>query len=379
MRTIRWLGHWLKSQKFALGGWMLWVMLTALPVLNIHEDSSPALAAVAGGVIFAVMLGCVFLVVHHADELAERLGEPYGTLLLTLSATAIEATLLLLLMLHGDQNPTLLRDTVFATLMVVLNGLVGLALLAGGWRHVEQAFDLRGALAYLHIIAPLSLLILVLPDFTRSTAEPAFSPIQEGFMGCLCVAVYAVFLRLQMGRHRSHFTLVASALETSGTGRAARAAAGQGVGAVAGASAGLVFALLPIVLLSEHLAGLLDFGIERWHLPPALGGLLVTSLVLAPEGLGSYRAAVANRMQRSINICLGSALSTIALTIPTVLIASAVLRHSLILGLDRVSITLLYATLMVAIITFVSGRANMLQGTVHLMLFASYLFFMFSP
>lgn len=370
--------RWLLRQKFVLAGWLLWLLLLRRPILAADAGLTPSLAGGYGALIFTVMLGCVFMVVHHADDLAEQLGEPYGTLVLTLSATIIEATLLLLLMLNGEQNPTLLRDTVFATLMVVLNGLVGLALVAGGWRHVEQAFNLRGALSYLHIIAPLSLMILVLPDYTRSTPDATFAPPQEVFLGVLCVLVYAVFLRLQMGRHRSHFTLV-SALPEDGDDDEVAEKEAQGVGAALKSVGALLFALMPIVLLSEDLAGLLDFGIEQTSLPPALGGLLVTSLVLAPEGLGSYRAAIANRVQRSINICLGSALSTIALTVPTVLIAAVIQGHPLVLGLDRVGITLLEATLMVALITFVSGRANMLQGTVHLMLFAGYLFFMFSP
>lgn len=365
-------------QKLATLAWLAWLLMTAVPGLFAGTGAGVCVA-IEGAVILLLILGCVFTVVEHADALAERLGEPYGTLVLTLSATAIEATLLLSVMLSGEQNPTLLRDTVFATLMVALNGLVGLALTAGGWRHIEQAFNLRGALAFLHIIAPLSLLILVLPNFTRQTPGPTLAPVQEAFMGILCVLVYAVFLRLQVGRHRSHFAHVvhdSHALASVPGGQDGEA--GE-AGSLAASLGGLLFALLPIMLLSERVAAILDYVIEGLRLPAGLGGLIVTALVLSPEGMGALRAAVGNRVQRAINICLGSALSTIALTIPTVLIAAALLGHALVLGIDQLDVSLLYATLIVAFITFVSGRANLLQGVVHLMIFAAYLFFMFFP
>jgi Ca2+:H+ antiporter len=373
MNIYRTAYRWLDRAKFALAAWLVWLLIKLLPGRLPWTTGFSLLPGLACLFMFGLLLGCVFSVVRHADELAERLGEPYGTLVLTLSATSIEAALMLSLMMAGQQNPTLLRDTVFATLMVVLNGLVGLSLTAGGWRHVEQAFNLRGALAFLHIIAPLSLMILVLPNYTTEQGA-VMMPAQEGFMGVLCILVYAVFLRLQTGRHRSHFDHVVD--HAASAGNAGSLAYKH---PITRSFAALAFALLPIMLLSESMAALLEHLILDLHLPAALGGLLVTCLVLAPEGLGAFKAALDNRVQRSINICLGSALSTIALTIPTVLVAAAVLGHALILGIDPLSVTLLYASLTVAIITFISGRANLLQGTVHLMIFAAYLFFMFNP
>jgi Ca2+:H+ antiporter len=363
--------------------WLIWLAMQAFPQPFMLGEVAPVTLAVALILLFMVMLGCIFTVVRHADVLAERLGEPYGTLVLTLSATAIEVSLLLMVMMGGEQNPTLLRDTVFATLMVVLNGMVGTSLVAGGWRHLEQGFNLKGALAFLQLITPLSLLMLVLPNYTVSLPGPRLSIDQEIFMGAMCVVVYAIFLLLQTGRHRSHFTLKAASLADGG---GATAVAGTDNSKDPKASStlllscgGLLFSLLPIVLLSEHLGAIIDYGIDELKLSPSLGGLIVTALVLAPEGVGAYRAAVANRMQRAVNICLGSALSTIALTIPAVLIATASMGHSLVIGLTQVESTLLYATLMVSLITFISGRSNLLQGTVHLMLFVSYLFFIIKP
>jgi Ca2+:H+ antiporter len=367
----------LSRHAFVIVCWLIWLGLEAAPERPMAEMGMGVLA-VAGGLVFAAMLGCVFAVVRHADHLADLLGEPYGTLVLTLSATAIEVSLMLMIMLTGEQNPVLLRDTVFATLMVLLNGMVGLSLVAGGWKHLEQEFNLRGALSFLHLIAPLSLILLVIPNYTKSSSGSTLAPAQEAFLGLLCVSVYALFLLLQTTRHRSLFDhLHPERDEPAPEGLSEHPPAGSR--AILRSTAGLVLAVVPIVLLAEHLGGFIDFGIETLHAPEALGGLVVSALVLAPEGLGAFRAAVADRMQRAVNICLGSALATIALTVPAVLIAAGFQRHALILGLPGVNAILLYATLIVSLITFLGGRANVLQGKVHLMLFVAYLFFIVYP
>jgi len=363
---------------FPLLSWAAWLWIEQNPQGSSVDALGVRSLEIQGGVIFALMMGCVFSVDRYADRVAERLGEPYGTLVLTLSATIIEVSLLLQVMVSGDHNPSLMRDTVYATLMVVLNGIVGISLTAGGWRHIEQAFDLRGALAYFHIIAPLSLFVLVLPNFTGTDGKPTLEPSQEAFLGILCMVVYGVFLRLQMGRHRSHFGHVASTGWISPRKEAKKRALERN-SALMWSLIGLGGALLPVLLLSEHLAKIFDHGMQVLKWPAGFGGLLITSLVLAPEGLGALRAALSNRMQRSINICLGSALATIAVTVPTVLIASALMGHSLVLGVKATDITLLSATLLVVLVTFVSGKANLLQGIVHLMIFVAYLFFMFKP
>ncbi len=382
MQTLATAAAFIARHAFVLACWLIWLALTLAPAAMPTPDLGIGWMAATAAAIFLAMLGCVFAVVRHADRLADMLGEPLGTLVLTLSATAIEASLLLIVMLTGEQNPTLLRDTVFATLMVLLNGLVGLSLAAGGWRHLEQEFNLRGALSFLHLIAPLSLILLVMPDYTKSSSGPMLTPAQEGFLGTLCVLVYGGFLLLQTGRHRSLFDHPLRELnnETPEENEDEPVhIVPANPGAILESAAGLLLAVVPIVLLAEHLGGLIDFGIEKLRAPEALGGLIVASLVLAPEGLGAYRAALANRMQRAVNICLGSALSTIALTVPTVLIAAGLSNHALVLGLDGINPTLLYASLFALLITLVSGRATLLQGKVHLMLFIGYLFFIFYP
>ncbi len=377
MKAIATTAVLVSRHAFVLACWLIWIGVTAFP-----ESLSPAsglIAIASATLIFIAMLGCVFAVVRHADHLAELLGEPFGTLVLTLTASAIEVSLMLMIMLTGRQNPTLLRDTVFATLMVVLNGLVGISLTAGGWHHLEQSFNLRGALSFLHLIAPLSLVLLVIPNYTHSASASTLAPQQEAFLGALCVVVYGLFLLLQSTRHKSLFDHPLQDREDSTLETTPFHPLPASQGALLRSTVGLILAIVPIILLAEHLGGFIDFGIETLHAPAALGGLIVAGLVLAPEGLSAYRAALADRMQRAVNICFGSTLSTVALTVPAVLIGAGMQGHALMLGLDGVNTTLLYATLFISLITLASGRANLLQGEVHLMLFISYLFFIFYP
>jgi len=357
-------------------GWLAWGGLAGLgEAVPIGHDALQTLGL--GAAVFLLMLGCVIAVIHHADHLAEMLREPYGTLVLTLSATIIEVSLMLRVMLQGSENPTLLRDTVFAVLMLSMNGMVGLALTAGGFRHGEQSYNLRGAIAFVQLIVPLSLLLLVMPDYTTTSVEGTLDPAQEAYLGVLCVVVYLLFLWIQTGRHRSYFDHAGEAAspEPSKPHQPKHwrwTSLGRSV-------AGLVLALVPMVLLSEYLGEAINYGIDELQVPAALGGLLIASLGLIPESIGSLRAALANQVQRSVNICLGSALSTIGLTVPSVLMVAAYLDVDLMLGLSGTNKTLLHATLLVMMLTFVSGGASILQGIVHLMLFLGYVIFIIFP
>jgi Ca2+:H+ antiporter len=347
-----------------------------------HHLPAPEDGSVGGGIafawIFAVMLWGTFAVVRHADSLAERLGEPFGTLILTISATAIEVTMISTVMLHGANNPTLARDTMFAVLMIVLNGMAGLTLLVGALRHREQYFNLQGAGAFLNLLVPLSVLSLVLPNYTTSSAGATLSASQELFLVTASVTLYGIFLTIQTVRHQGYF-------QHDHGNRTPHHAAGRAGGEHAAHrpsawhALGIVAALLPVVLLAEELAAYVDHAIEHLGAPAALGGLLIAGLILAPEALGALRAAWANHLQRSINICLGSALATIGLTVPAVLVIGLVTGRSVELGLDPLAITLLALTLLVSLITFASGHTNVLQGAVHLMLFLSYVFLTLVP
>jgi Ca2+:H+ antiporter len=333
--------------------------------------------------LFAAMLWCAFGVVRHADSLAEMLGEPYGTLILTLAVIVIEVSVISAVMLHGENQPTLARDTMFAVLMIILNAMVGLALLLGGLRHGEQHYNLQGAKAFLAVLVPLSVLTLVLPSFTTSTVHPMFTPPQALFFASMTVVLYGVFLLIQTVRHKNQFVQpgvrVEAALNPLAPDDTAHEHGHHDQVSVPYHAVLLLLTILPVVLLSKKLAMFVDYGIETMQAPDALGGLIVATLVLAPEGLGALRAALADRLQRSVNILLGSALATISLTVPAVLMIGLVTGRSVALGLDQVDMILLLLTLAVGTLTFTGGRTNILQGAIHLALFFAFIALIFSP
>jgi Ca2+:H+ antiporter len=274
-------------------------------------------------------------------------------------------------MLHGDNNPTLARDTLFAVTMIILNGMVGLSLLMGGWKHREQHYNLQGANAYLGVIIPLGVLGLVMPNFTITTPGPTLAFSQEIFLVILSVGLYAAFLALQTHRHRGYFITEDETLIVSTPSSTAVGAGLVGHAVLLGAY------MIPVVFLAEKLAHPIDYVVETLRAPLALGGLAMALLVATPEALGAVRAAARNHLQRSINIFLGSVLSTIGLTIPAILIISHLTRHPIMLGLQHTDLLLFVLTLTSCVVTFSSGRTNVLQGAVHLTLFAAYLFFIF--
>lgn len=323
--------------------------------------------------VFSVTIWCAFRVVHHADILGELLGEPLGTLILTFAVVGIEVSLITAIMLSGGPDPALARDTMFAVLMIVLNGIVGTALLIGGFRHKEQDFNLQGARAFLAVVTPLAVITLILPDFTRSTEGPFLSPLQSVFFGGFAVVLYAVFLVIQTSRHRSYFIQPGSEDEESAGARESDRRA-------IGYHAALLFlTMLPVVLLSKKLAILVEFGGASLGAPTALGGVLIAIIVLSPEAMTAFEAAAQNKLQRAVNICLGSALSTIAMTVPAVLVVGLIIEQNVILGLSPANTVLLALTLVLSTQTFGGNRTNLLQGAVHLVLFFVYLTLIFSP
>ncbi len=327
--------------------------------------------------LFIVILWGAIGVMHHAEHIALRLGEPLGTLILTLSAILIEVALIASVMLVGAANPTLARDTMYAVLMLVLNGLLGATLLAGGLRHRQQEYNLEGARAFLVVLMPLAALALLLPNYTTSTAKPTLSPGQAVFFGLLTLALYGIFLAIQTHRHRSFFEEVGSSGLDAGA--AASALHGPARGNLLFNAVMLLLTLLPIALLSHHLAGIVEFGIRELGAPSGLAGVLIASLILAPEGMTAFKAAWNNHLQRSVNIMLGSALSTIGLTVPTVLLIGLLLNAEIILGLEPEHAFLLMLTLLVSTLTFSGARTDMLKGAVHLVLFLVFIMLIIMP
>ena len=325
--------------------------------------------------LFLVMLWAAFSVVRHAECLATLLGEPYGTLILTLSVIGIEVALIASIMITGSDKPTLARDTMFSIIMIVLNCLVGLSLVTGGLKHRMQEYNIQGAGAYLSMLMPFAVLGLVLPRFTLSAPGGQLSDLMAVFLIVMSVVLYGIFLAVQTLTHSDIFQHQPTAL--TGTHSGADDHHHFAVTSVPMHAIGLVAALLPIVLLSKRLAGYVDFGIGALGAPLALGGFLIAALILTPEALSAIRAARGNQLQRSVNICLGSALSTMGLTIPVVLIIGWVTSEPVELGLDPTEIVLLALTLIVSLVTFASKRTHVLQGAVHLALFAAYVVLIF--
>ena len=321
--------------------------------------------------LFIVMLWLSFGVVRHADCLAILLGEPYGTLILTLAVISIEVIMIAAVMLTGENNPTLARDTMFSVLMIVLNGMLGLTLLIGGLRHHEQEYSLSGASAYLGVLFPLAVLGLIVPRFTTSAPGGQVSILMAFYLVIMSAGLYTVFLLIQTMRH-SHFFKQPAYLKEDDHDHGDLIIRSVGYHAVF-----LVLTMLPIVLLSKSMAKLVDHGIVYLQAPQALGGFLVAILVLSPEGLGAAKAAIANKLQRTVNIALGSALATIGLTIPSVLAISLFTGRTVELGLEPVEIVLLILTLLVCTVNFVTERTNVLKGAVHLIIFISYIILIF--
>ena len=316
--------------------------------------------------LLSVIVVSVFSVVRHAEALAIRLGEPFGTLILTLSVVSIEVMVISAVMLAGHENPTLARDTVYGGVMIALNGIVGAALLLGGWRHREQEYNLSGASAFLSVIVSLAVLGLILPSYTLTTEDPTFSRAQEAFMVVVCLGLYSVLLAVQTVRHRHYFV---------GPGSRAVEGEGQTDGLTHPVAVHFFFLLLhlaPVVLLSEEMGIPLNHTIEILGAPTAVGGFIVATVILLPEAVSSLRASFMNDVQRSINITLGSVAATIGLTIPAVLGVGILHGHGVVLGLEAVDQLLLALTLVVCLITFGSGRTNILQGAVHLVIFFAY-------
>ena len=324
--------------------------------------------------LLGVIVVSIFAVVRHAEALAVLLGEPYGTLILTLSVISIEVMVIASVMLTGEENPELARDTMYGVMMIMLNGAVGSALLIGGLKHHEQEYNLGGANAFLSVITPLAIIGLVLPSYTLSTQGPTFSEIQEIFMIVVCLGLYGVLLGVQTVRHQ-HYFVGPNHAESREAGEAAEHGLLLRKPLLHGAM--LVLHLIPVVVLAETMGVPLNHTIEILGAPPPLGGFFIALVVLLPEVVGALRASHANDVQRSINITLGSAAATIGLTIPAVLGVGFYVGHQVVLGLGAVDQVMLLLTLLLCVITFGSGRTNILQGFVHLVIFFAYLVLIF--
>ena len=352
--------------------WWAWVwpaLAWAMMAITAIVGAAGPIAIVAG----AVLIGTVFAAVYHAEVVAHRIGEPFGTLVLAVAVTVIEVALIVSIMLgFAADKAGLARDTVFAAVMIVCNGIVGLCLLAGGVRHHEQGFQLQGASAALAVLAALTVLTLVVPNFTTSTPGPTFTNSQLVFAGLVSLVLYGSFVFIQTVRHRDYF------LPNEGGSDDMHAPPPSNTVALVSAAL-LGLALIGIVGLAKSLTPALESIVAWLGAPKAVVGIAIALLVLLPEGLAALRAASANRLQTSLNLALGSALASIGLTIPAVATVSILLGQPLALGLGLKDMVLLFLTLLVGVITLGTGRTTVLQGIVHLVIFATFLFLAVVP
>lgn len=310
--------------------------------------------------------GAVFAAVHHAEILALKLGEPFGSILLAISVTVIECALIIsILLANMAGSGEVARDTVYATVMIVLNGIVGLCLVAGGWRHREQTFRVDGAAATLAVLGTLATFTLILPNFTEATVDPTYAPTQLLVVGGASLALYVLFVVVQAVRHREYF------LESGDADKPSAIVPTTAV--VAASSLLLIVSLVAVVVLAKTLSKPLEGAIAAAGLPSAVLGVAIAVVVLLPEGIAAFRAALDNRLQTSINLALGSAVATIGLTIPVVAAVSLATGKTLILGVSPENMVLLFLTLFAATLTLGTGRTTVLQGGVHLVIFSVFL------
>lgn len=311
----------------------------------------------------------VFAAVHHAEVLALRLGEPFGSLLLAVAVTTIEVALIVSIFLSDAPGAgDVARDTVFAAVMIVLNGVVGLSLIVGGRRHHEQVFMFDGVSAALGVLGTLAILTLVLPNFTTSATGPVYSPMQLGFVGAVSLVLYGLFVFVQTVRHRDYFVDPNAA----GLKHDVVARPGVRISLVSGVLLGV--SLVVVILIAKLLSVPLNTLIRHAGFPATFAGVVIAAIVLLPEAMASLRAAAANQLQNSLNLALGSAIASIGLTIPAVALVAVVMGRELVLGLPAAQMVLLILSLFISTLTLGTGRTTVLQGAVHLVIFAVFLF-----
>jgi len=346
------------------------LMFAAATGVGLSFTPSPG-GLLFAAVLLAILFGTVFAAVHHAEIIAHRIGEPYGTLLLTLAVTVIEVALIATIMLGEKAVPTLARDTVFAVVMIVCNGLVGACILTGGLRYREQEFQVTGSNLYLSVLFVLATITLILPNYTLTTPGPIYSTAQLGFVSVVTLLLYGVFLYTQTIRHRGYFMGKGQKLDDAEVGISNRM--------LVLSVLLLLVSLLAVVLLAKKFSLVVDVGTALIGAPPAFAGILVALLILLPESVAAISAARHNDLQKSINLALGSSLATIGLTIPAVAVAAYALDKQLVLGLNDQDMVLLVLTFILSMLTFGTGRTNILFGLVHVVVFAVFLFLVFVP
>ena len=361
------------SETVPYRSWTSWTPVLAMLVLAVSWGREPGTLMVI--VLALALVGAVLAAVHHAEVVAHRVGEPFGSLVLAVAVTVIEVALIVTLMVSGGpETASLARDTVFAAVMITTTGIVGLSLLVGARRYHVVLFNAEGSGAALATVTALAVLSLVLPTFTTSEPGPEFSTAQLTFAALASLALYAMFVLTQTVRHRDFFLPVSQG--TSEEDEHAPPPPNR----TALVSLGLLLvSLVAVVGLAKVESPAIEDAVAAVGFPPSFVGVVIALLVLAPETLAAVRAASLGRIQTSLNLAYGSAMASIGLTIPVIALATIWLEGPLELGLGPTQLVLLAMTVVVSVLTIVPGRATRLQGGVHLVLLAAFLFLAVSP
>ncbi|MCE7505343.1 ionic transporter y4hA [Polynucleobacter sp. IMCC30063] len=324
----------------------------------------------------ALLIGSVLMAVHQAEVIAHKVGEPFGTLILALCVTIIEVALIVSMMITGSAGSELIaRDAVFAVIMIVINGVIGLCIFMGGLRHKELSFRIEGSNTALAVLAALAIFSLVMPVVTTSSPGPTFNNSQLAFAGIASLALYGAFVFFQTVSHRSYFLPLQATQKMAGVTHAPHPSNLKAI--ISGIL--LIVALVLVVGLAKALSPAIEAGVMAIGAPKAVVGIAIATLVLLPEGLAAVKAARANQLQSSLNLSLGSALASIGLTIPAVAIISIWFNLPISLGINSVGIIFLFLTFLVSVLTLAIGRTTLMQGVVHLIIFFEYLFLSLVP
>lgn len=336
--------------------------------------------------VLATIIGAAFGVVKEADELAHKLGEPYGTLILTLSIVSIEVILIVAMMFGPEDNPTIGKDSIFSVMMIIMNLVLGLCILLGGLRHGEQEYNAQGTITYLSMIIMLGGISMMIPNFIEGKGNGEFTSIQAASISGLIILLYGFFLAYQMKGYRHLYIqpkpgqmeiLFAQRNEIQQSEEHGQEKVSKKE--VLLRTIILLGMILPIVLLSHNLATLVDYGIKEMNLPPLLGGVLIAIIVFTPESMTAVKAAMNNEFQRAINLCHGAFVSTVGLTVPSVLIIGLIASKTVLFGMTTTETILFVITLILSMLSFSGRRTAPIVGIMHLVLFAVFVILIFNP
>lgn len=378
----------LKTRFRLVAVWLIVILFMFFGQSLLDDSMSGAIAIGAFIVLLATIVGAAFGVVKEADELAHKLGEPYGTLILTLSIVSIEVILISAVMLGPGENPTIGKDSIFSVMMIIMNLVIGLCILLGGLKYGEQEYNAQGTMSYIGMIIMLGGLGLMLPNYIVGAGGGIFTNTQAIVLSSLVIILYGLFLALQMGAYRHLYVQPkAGFMEIPFKERLSvkiednnlNENTGNGKKELWVRSVVLMAMILPIVLLSHDMAIVVDFGIQAANLPPLLGGVLIAIIVFTPESMTAVKAALNREFQRAINLCHGAFVSTVGLTVPSILIIGLITGKTVVFGLTATETILFVITLLLSVMTFLGKRTTPIAGIMHLVLFTVFIMLIFNP